>query len=164
MSDPAYNVLFLCTGNSARSILAEAYLNHRGRGRFHAYSAGSHPTGKVNPIALELLQRCGISVSGLRSKSWDEFSGAAARRLDFVFTVCDRAAGEVCPVWPGQPVTGHWGVLDPAAVQGDARKKERAVEEAFRILERRVDLFMCLPIGSLDRMSLRERVREIGQR
>ncbi len=159
-----YNVLFLCTGNSARSILAEAYLNHRGRGKFHAYSAGSHPTGNVDPIVLELLQRCGISVSGLRSKSWDEFSGPAAPRLDFVFTVCDRAAGEVCPVWPGQPVTGHWGVPDPAAIQGDARNKERAVEEAFRILERRIDLFMCLPIGSLDRLSLRERVREIGQR
>lgn len=159
-----YNVLFLCTGNSARSILAEAYLNHRGRGKFHAYSAGSHPTGNVDPIILELLQRCGISVSGLRSKSWDEFSGPAAPRLDFVFTVCDRAAGEVCPVWPGQPVTGHWGVPDPAAIQGDVRNKERAVEEAFRILERRIDLFMCLPIGSLDRLSLRERVREIGQR
>ena len=159
-----YNVLFLCTGNSARSILAEAYLNHRGRGRFHAYSAGSHPTGNVNPIILELLQRCGISVSGLRSKSWDEFSGPAAPRVDFVFTVCDRAAGEVCPVWPGQPVTGHWSVPDPAAVQGDARKKEQAIMEVFRILERRIDLFMCLPIGSLDRMSLRERVREIGER
>lgn len=163
MSDHAYNVLFLCTGNSARSILAEAYLNYRGRGRFRAYSAGSHPTGTVDPKVLELLRRCGISVSGLRSKSWDEFTGPAAPPLDFVFTVCDRAAGEVCPVWPGQPVTGHWGVPDPAAI-GDGREKERAVAEAFRILERRIDLFMCLPIGSLDRMSLRERVREIGER
>lgn len=164
MSDSAYNVLFLCTGNSARSILAEAYLNHRGRGRFRAYSAGSHPTGKVDPMVLNLLQRCEIPVSDLRSKSWNEFVGPAAPQLDFVFTVCDRAAGEICPVWPGQPVTGHWGVPDPAAIQDDERKKERSIEEAFRILERRIDLFMCLPIDSLDRMSLRERVREIGQR
>ena len=164
MSDPVYNVLFLCTGNSARSILAEAYLNHRGRGRFRAYSAGSHPAGKVDPMVLNLLQRCGIPVSDLRSKSWDEFVGPAAPQLDFVFTVCDRAAGEVCPVWPGQPVTGHWGVPDPAVIRDDERKKERSIEEAFRILERRIDLFMCLPIGSLDRMSLRDRVHAIGQR
>ena len=164
MPESVYNVLFLCTGNAARSILAEAYLNHRGHGRFHAYSAGSHPTGKVDPMVLELLQRCGISISGLRSKSWDEFIGPAAPQLDFVFTVCDRAAGEVCPVWPGQPVTGHWGVPDPAAIRDDERMKERSIEEALRILERRIDLFMCLPIGSLDRMSLRERVREIGLR
>lgn len=163
MPDPVYNVLFLCTGNSARSILAEAYLNHRGQGRFRAYSAGSHPTGEVNPMVLELLKRCGLPASGLRSKSWDEFAEPGAPQLDFVFTVCDRAAGELCPVWPGQPVTAHWGVPDPAAVQGDDRQKMRAVEEALRILERRIDLFMCLPISSLDRMSLRERVREIGR-
>ena len=163
MSDSAYNVLFLCTGNSARSILAEAYLNHRGRGRFHAYSAGSHPTGKVDPMVLNLLQRCGMPVSELRSKSWDEFLGPAAPQLDFVITVCDRAAGEICPVWPGQPVTAHWGVPDPVAVR-DEGDTTRAVAEAFRILQRRVDLFMCLPISSLDRMSLRERVAEIGKR
>ncbi len=163
MSDSAYNVLFLCTGNSARSILAEAYLNHRGRGRFHAYSAGSHPTGKVDPMVLNLLQRCGMPVSELRSKSWDEFVGPAAPQLDFVITVCDRAAGEICPVWPGQPVTAHWGVPDPVAVR-DEGDTTRAVAEAFRILQRRIDLFMCLPISSLDRMSLRERVAEIGKR
>ena len=163
MSDSAYNVLFMCTGNSARSILAEAYLNHRGRGRFHAYSAGSHPTGRVDPMVLSLLQRCGMPVSELRSKSWDEFLGPAAPQLDFVITVCDRAAGEICPVWPGQPVTAHWGVPDPVAVQ-DEGDTTRAVAEAFRILQRRVDLFMCLPISSLDRMSLRERVAEIGKR
>lgn len=163
MTDPIYNVLFLCTGNSARSILAEAYLSHRGRGKFRAYSAGSHPTGQVNPLAVELLQRCGIPAGGLRSKSWDEFAAPLAPPMDFVFTVCDRAAGEVCPVWPGHPVTAHWGAPDPAAVEGTDEQKMRAVQEAFRILERRIDLFMCLPISSLDRMSLRERVRQIGE-
>ena len=163
MSAPVYNVLFLCTGNSARSILAEGYLNHRGRERFRAYSAGSYPAGRVNPLVLQVLQRSGISARGLRSKSWDEFAAPAAPQLDFVFTVCDRAAGEVCPVWPGQPVTAHWGVPDPAAAQ-DAGQQMRAVTEAFRILQRRIDLFMCLPISSLDRMSLRERVAEIGKR
>jgi arsenate reductase len=164
MSAAVYNVLFLCTGNSARSILAEAYLNHRGRGQFRAYSAGSHPAGQVNPLVLELLAKCGIPVTGLRSKRWDEFASPAAPALDFVFTVCDKAAGEVCPVWPGQPVTAHWGVADPAAVAGTQEQKMRAVQEAFRILERRIDLFTCLPISSLDRMSLRERVQEIGRR
>ena len=163
MSDPTYNVLFLCTGNSARSILAEAYLNHRGRGKFRAYSAGSHPTGRVNPMVLDLLERCGIPVSGLRSKSWEEFAAPHGPPMDFVFTVCDRAAGEVCPVWPGRPVTGHWGVPDPAAAQGTDSRKMRAVEDALRMLERRIDLFMCLSISSLDRMSLRERVRQIGE-
>ena len=163
MSAPVYNVLFLCTGNSARSILAEGYLNHRGRERFRAYSAGSHPAGRVNPLVLQVLQRSGISARGLRSKSWDEFAAPATPQLDFVFTVCDRAAGEVCPVWPGQPVTAHWGVPDPAAAQ-DAGQQMRAVNDAFRILQRRIDLFMCLPISSLDRMSLRERVAEIGKR
>jgi protein-tyrosine-phosphatase len=163
MSAEIYNVLFLCTGNSARSILAEAYLGHRGRGKFRAYSAGSHPVGQVNPLVLELLEKCGISVSGLRSKSWDEFAAPAAPALDFVFTVCDRAAGEICPVWPGQPVTAHWGVADPAAVSGSREQRMHAVDDALRVLERRIDLFMCLPISSLDRMSLRERVQEIGR-
>ena len=163
MSDPVYNVVFLCTGNSARSILAEAYLNHRGQGRFRAYSAGSHPTGQVNPLVLQVLRRSGISARGLGSKSWDESAAPGAPQLDFVFTVCDRAAGELCPVWPGQPVTAHWGVPDPAAVQ-DEGGKMRAVQEAFRILQRRIDLFMCLPISGLDRLSLRQRVAEIGKR
>jgi arsenate reductase len=163
MLDRVYNVLFLCTGNSARSILAEAYLNHRARG-FRAYSAGSHPAGHVNPLVLDLLRTCGIPESGLRSKSWDEFAAPTAPALDFVFTVCDKAAGEVCPVWPGQPVTAHWGVADPAAVTGTREQKMRAVQNAFRILERRIDLLMCLPIDSLDRMSLRKRVQEIGKR
>jgi arsenate reductase len=162
MSDPVYNVLFLCTGNSARSILAEANLNHRGQGRFRAYSAGSHPTGQLNPLVLQVLRRSGISTCSLRSKSWDEFAAPAAPPLDFVLTVCDRAAGEVCPVWPGQPVSAHSGVPDPAVVQ-DEGGTMRAVNEAFRILQRRIDLFMCLPISSLDRMSLRERVAEIGK-
>ena len=164
ISNTAYHVLFLCTGNSARSILAEAYLNHRGRDQFCAHSAGSHPVGHVNPLVLELLAKSGLSVSGLRSKSWDEFAVPAAPALDFVFTVCDKAAGEACPVWPGQPVTAHWGVPDPAAVSGTREQRMRAVNDAFRVLERRIDLFMCLPISSLDRMSLRERVREIGKR
>jgi protein-tyrosine-phosphatase len=158
-----YHVLFLCTGNSARSILAEAFMNFRGSGRFQAFSAGSHPTGKVNPLALELLGRCGMAAGGLRSKSWDEFAAAGAPPLDFVFTVCDNAAGEVCPVWPGQPMTAHWGVPDPAAVQGSRLEQMRAFEEALRILERRISLFMSLPIETLDRLSLRERVREIGR-
>ena len=163
MSDRIYSVLFLCTGNSARSILAEAFLNHRGRDRFRAHSAGSHPSGEVNPLVIELLEKCGIPVSGLRSKSWDEFATPGAPRLDFVFTVCDKAAGEVCPVWPGQPVTAHWGVPDPAGVQGTRIESMRAVEEAFRILERRISLFMSLSLSSLDRLSLKERVREIGR-
>lgn len=164
MSGPIYNALFLCTGNSARSILAEAFLNWRGRDGFRAYSAGSHPAGEVNPLVLELLKQCEIPVTGLRSKSWDEFAAPGAPQLDFVFTVCDKAAGEVCPVWPGHPVTAHWGVPDPAGVQGTRIERMRAVEEAFRILERRISLFLSLPIGSLDRMSLRARVQEIGKR
>lgn len=162
-TDPVYNVLFLRTGNSARSILAEAYLSHRERRRFRAYSTGSHPTGQVNPLVLQALQRSGILALGLRSKSWDEFAAPAAPPLDFVLTVCGRAAGELCPVWPGQPLTAHRGVPDPVAVQ-DEGGKMRAVAEASRILQRRIDLFMCLPISSLDRMSLRERVAEIGKR
>ncbi len=159
----AYNALFLCTGNSARSILAEALLNFRGEGLFRAFSAGSHPTGRVNPLALELLESRGITAEGARSKSWDEFATSDASTLDFVFTVCDNAAGEVCPVWPGQPMTAHWGVPDPAAVQGTRIEQMRAFEETFRILDRRISLFVSLPVATLDRTSLRDRVREIGK-
>jgi protein-tyrosine-phosphatase len=158
-----HGVLFLCTGNSARSILAEALLNSHGGGRFRAFSAGSHPTGRVNPYTLELLEGRGIAAEGARSKSWDEFAKPGAPTLDFVFTVCDNAAGEVCPVWPGQPITAHWGVPDPAAVQGSRIEQMRAFEEAFRILDRRISLFISLPIASIDRLSLRDRVREIGK-
>ena len=158
-----YGVLFLCTGNAARSILAEALLNFRGQGRFHAFSAGSHPTGRVNPLALELLEHRGIAAKAARSKSWDEFAQPGAPALDFVITVCDSAAGEVCPVWPGQPMTAHWGVADPAAVTGTPQERMRAFEEALRVLDRRISLFIALPVASLDRMSLRERVREIGR-
>ena len=138
------NVLFLCTGNSARSILAEAYLNSAGCGRFAAYSAGSHPAGKVNPFALELLEKSRIATDGLRSKNWDEFARPGAPRMDFVFTVCDNAAGEVCPIWPGQPVTAHWGIQDPAAVQGSDEDKRKAFLKAFTELKTRIDLFMSL--------------------
>jgi len=138
------NVLFLCTGNSARSILAEAYLNSAGRGRFAAYSAGSHPAGKVNPFALELLEKSRIATAGLRSKNWEEFARAGAPQLDFVFTVCDNAAGEVCPIWPGRPVTAHWGIQDPAAAQGSDEDKRKAFLKAFTELKTRIDLFMSL--------------------
>lgn len=163
MVDREYNVLFLCTGNSARSILAEAILNARGDGRFRAYSAGSHATGKVDPHAVELLRRAGLPTEGLRSKSWDEFTESDAPRLDFAFTVCDKAAGEVCPVWPGQPMTAHWGVADPAAVEGAESIRMQAFRDAFRVLERRIALFASLPIGSLDRMALTQKLREIGK-
>jgi arsenate reductase len=158
-----YNVLFLCTGNSARSILSEAILNERGRGRFRAFSAGSHPTGRVNPLALDLLARMRIPTEGLRSKSWDEFAAPGAPALDFVFTVCDNAAGEVCPYWPGQPMTAHWGTPDPASVEGSEMARTEAFREAFRILERRIGLFISLPIASLDRLSLSQKIRDIGQ-
>jgi protein-tyrosine-phosphatase len=158
-----YNVLFLCTGNSARSILAEAILNQFGNGKFRAFSAGSHPNGKVNPHALDLLQRLGIDTAGLRSKPWDEFSGPDAPELDFVFTVCDNAAGEVCPVWPGQPMTAHWGMADPAAVEGTYLDKANAFRETFRGLERRIQMFTALPIASLDRLSLTNKIRDIGK-
>jgi len=161
MSDRVFNVLFLCTANSARSIIAEAILNHKGQGRFRAFSAGSHPSGTVNPAAIELLERLQIPTTGLRSKAWDEYATADAPQLDFVITVCDNAAGEVCPVWPGQPMKAHWGVADPAHVEG-AVEKTHAFREAFRILERRIDLFISLPISSLDRMAIGERVRAIG--
>jgi arsenate reductase len=161
--DQIFNVLFLCTGNSARSILSEALLNKRGLGRFRAFSAGSHPTGRVNPYALELLQRRGYPTDGLRSKSWDEFAAPEAPEIHFVFTVCGNAAGEVCPVWPGQPITAHWGVPDPAAVEGPDEQKRRAFEDACRVLDHRVSLFVSLPIRSLERLVLQERVTEIGR-
>jgi arsenate reductase len=162
MADRVYNVLFLCTGNSARSILAEAILNRRGKGRFNAFSAGSHPKGAVHPLALALLERIGLPTEDLRSKAWDEFAQPGALHLDFIFTVCDNAAGEVCPIWPGQPMTAHWGQPDPAAVEGSDLDKTNAFREAFRMLERRIDMFTSLPIASLDQLSLEHRVREIG--
>ena len=163
MTDRPYNVLFLCTGNSARSVLAEAILNHRGGGRFKAYSAGSHPVGRVNPFAIDLLRQARIETAGLRSKSWDEFAAPGAPLLDFVFTVCDNAAGEVCPMWPGQPMTAHWGLPDPAAVPGSDEDKARAFRDTYVMLDRRIGLFTSLPIASLDQLSLGERVREIGR-
>jgi arsenate reductase len=162
MSQPL-NVLFLCTGNSARSILAEAYLNMRGEGRFRAYSAGSHANGKVNPFAVELLQRNRIPTADIRSKSWDEFAAPQAPKLDFVFTVCDNAAGETCPYWPGQPVTAHWGVADPAAVQGSDDDKRRAFLEAFTALSTRINLFLVLPMERLSRQTLKAQLDAIGK-
>jgi arsenate reductase len=163
MADRPYHVLFLCTGNSARSILAEAVLNHRGAGRFTAFSAGSHPNGRVNPHALALLAKAGLPVEGLRSKSWDEFAAPGAPRLDFVFTVCDNAANEVCPLWPGQPVTAHWGLPDPAAVDGSEAEKEKAFRDTYVALERRIALFTSLPISGLDQLALTRKVAEIGR-
>lgn len=160
--DRPLNVLFLCTGNSARSILAEAMMNTYGAPRFAAYSAGSHPNGRVNPFAIELLQKNGMNVAGLRSKSWDEFAAPGAPWLDFVFTVCDSAAGEMCPIWPGQPVTAHWGVEDPAAVEGSDEDKRKAFFHAFHRLQHRIQLFLNLPIATMDRMALTQRLREIG--
>lgn len=159
----SYNVLFLCTGNSARSILAETLLNHLGQGRFRAYSAGSHPAGRVNPYALKLLNNHGLPTEGLRSKSWDEFAQPGAPRLDFVFTVCASAAGEVCPVWPGQPMTAHWGVDDPTAATGDDAQKMLAFRKAFRELENRIKIFVSLPIQALDKIKLKVKLDEIGQ-
>jgi arsenate reductase (thioredoxin) len=159
-----YNVLFLCTGNSARSIMAEAILNFKGKPRFIAYSAGSHPSGMVRPEALERLETARIPTQGLRSKSWDEFAKPSGPHLDFVFTVCDNAAKEVCPIWPGQPMTAHWGVSDPAAVRGSAQEVERAYREAFSILERRIGLFLSLPLASIDKLALKREVDQIGQR
>jgi arsenate reductase len=159
----AFNVLFLCTGNSARSILAEAYLNTRGRGRFTGYSAGSHPTGKVNPFALEILEKNRIDTSNLRSKSWAEFAQTGAPRMHFVFTVCDQAAGEVCPVWPGQPVTAHWGVDDPARAEGADAEKRQAFMRAFAVLSIRINLLLNLPLDKLDRLVLKNKLDEIGR-
>lgn len=158
-----YNVLFLCTGNSARSILAEAILNREGVGHFKAYSAGSHPNGRVNPYALELLAGMHHDVADLRSKSWDEFAKPGAPMLDFIFTVCDNAAGEVCPIWPGQPMTAHWGLPDPAAVVGSEAVIRAAFLETYRALTRRIGIFVNLPIVSLDRLSLQRRLQAIGQ-
>jgi len=163
MSTPAFNVLFLCTGNSARSILAEAYLNAAGTGRFAAYSAGSHPGGAVNPLALELLRKNRIDTAGLRSKSWDEFAAPGAPGMHFVFTVCDHAAGEVCPLWPGQPMTAHWGVDDPAKVEGTEEQKRKAFVRAFTELSTRINLFVSLPLAKLDRLALGKRLDEIGK-
>jgi protein-tyrosine-phosphatase len=160
--DGQFNVLFLCTGNSARSILAERLIEHWGRGRFRGFSAGSHPRGTVHPIAIALLDRMQLPTVGLRSKSWDEFAAPGAPRLDFVFTVCDDAAGEVCPVWPGQPMTAHWGVPDPAAVAGSESAQWSAFRRAFRDLEHRIKLFASLPIGTLDRLKLQQKLDEIG--
>ncbi len=162
MTDRQYHVLFLCTGNSARSILAEALINHWGKGRFVGYSAGSRPVGRVNPVALELLQHMQLPTEGLRSKSWDEFAAPGAPPLDFVFTVCDNAAGEQCPFWPGQPMTAHWGVEDPAAVEGTDTEKWLAFRKVFRELENRIKIFVNLRISSLDRLSLQNRLTEIG--
>jgi arsenate reductase len=158
-----YNVLFLCTGNSARSIMAEALLNHRGKGRFIAYSAGSHPTGQPRPEALRQIESAGIPSEGLRSKSWSEFSGLGAPKLDFVFTVCDNAANEVCPYWPGQPMTAHWGIPDPAAVKGSPDEIARAFHDAFVVLDRRIGLFLSLPLGTLEQLSLQRKIEEIGR-
>jgi arsenate reductase (thioredoxin) len=162
MAERTYNVLFLCTGNSARSILAESTLNAIARGRFRAFSAGSYPTGKVNPFAMALLERLHFPTDGARSKSWDEFAAPGAPRMDFVITVCDNAAGEVCPLWPGQPITAHWGVEDPASVDGSDDEKRRAFSEALRVLRRRIELFLALPLDSIDRMALGGRLKEIG--
>jgi protein-tyrosine-phosphatase len=157
------SVLFLCTGNSARSILAEAYLNLAGKGRFVAHSAGSHPAGKVNPFALELLRKNRIPTDGMRSKSWDEFAVPGAPKLDFVFTVCDNAAGEACPLWPGQPITAHWGVADPAAVEGSDDLKRKAFLRAYAELSNRINLFLNLPLDKVERLVLQRKLREIGK-
>lgn len=158
-----YNVLFLCTGNSARSIMAEAILNQKGRGRFTAYSAGSHPSGAVRPEAIRQLAGAHLPTTGLHSKGWDEFAKPGAPPLDFVFTVCDNAAHEVCPVWPGQPMTAHWGIPDPGAVQGTAEERAKAFRDAFFLLDRRISLFLSLPTSSLDRLSLQQELDNIGR-
>jgi arsenate reductase (thioredoxin) len=157
-----YNVLFLCTGNSARSILAEAILNQKGRPTFAAYSAGSHPSGFVRPEALEQLEVARLPAKGLRSKDWDEFAKPGAPNMNFVFTVCDNAAKEICPVWPGQPMTAHWGVPDPALVEGTPEQIERAFRDAFMILDRRISLFLCLPLSSLDKLAIQKEINRIG--
>ena len=161
--DRPMNVLFLCTGNSARSILAEAMMNTLGAPRFRAYSAGSHPNGTVNPFAIELLQKNRMPTESLRSKSWDEFAAPGAPVLDFVFTVCDSAAGEVCPLWPGQPITAHWGIEDPAAVTGSDEDKRKAFFAAYNRLQHRIQLFLSLPLAKLDRVALTRRLQEIGR-
>jgi arsenate reductase len=162
-AESTYNVLFLCTGNSARSILAESLLNTLGRGRFKAFSAGSFPKGQVHPLAIDVLKRSNLPSEGLRSKSWDEFAAPGAPPIDFIFTVCDNAAGEVCPIWPGKPMTAHWGIADPAAAEGTDADKVLAFRKALKKLETRIKLFVQLPIASLDQMTLREKLRAIGQ-
>jgi protein-tyrosine-phosphatase len=161
--DRAFNVLFLCTGNSARSIMAEVLLNHMGEGRFRAFSAGSHPRGSVHPLALATLRRNHLPIEGLRSKNWDEFALPGAPQLDFVFTVCDRAAQEICPVWPGQPMTAHWGIEDPALAEGPEEQQQRAFNLAFRELDARLRLFTSLPIESLDALALQRQLDSIGR-
>jgi arsenate reductase (thioredoxin) len=161
--DKHYNVLFLCTGNSARSIMAEAILNQKGKGRFTAFSAGSHPTGAVRPEALKQIESAGITTEGLRSKSWDEFAQPRAPELHFVFTVCDNAADEACPYWPGQPMTAHWGIPDPAAVKATPKEIERAFRSAFVTLERRITLFLSLPLETLDDRNIQQQIRQIGK-
>jgi arsenate reductase len=163
MAAKTYNVLFICTGNSARSILAEALMNNFGRGDFRAWSAGSHPTGTVNPLVLAELEALRLPTDGFRSKSWDEFVGPNAPQLDFVFTVCDNAAGEVCPTWPGQPMTAHWGVPDPAAVQGSEEQRRLAFKDTAVVLTRRIQLMLSLPLDKLDAMSLQSQLRDIGK-
>ncbi len=160
MSDRIYNVLFLCTGNSARSILAESLLNNDGEGRFRAFSAGSQPKGEVHPMALKILSSAGLPVEGARSKSWDEFAAPGAPEIDFIFTVCDNAAGEICPIWPGHPMTAHWGIEDPAAIEGDGQRD--AFVQALRFLKNRITLFLALPLGSIDQMALKSKLRDIG--
>ena len=162
MTDKTYNVLFICTGNSARSIMAEGLLNHLGRGRFVAHSAGSHPSGTVNPVALRTLQALRIPSDGMRSKNWDEFATPSSSPLDFVFTVCDNAAGEMCPVWPGQPMTAHWGVPDPAVFEGTDEEKARVFMATAVTLKRRIELMLSLPIESLDSMAIQRELKQIG--
>lgn len=164
MSSETYNVLFLCTGNSARSIIAEAILNRDGRGRFKAFSAGSHPAGHVHPEALALLKKTNFKTEDFRSKDWSEFADPAAPIMDFVFTVCDNAAKETCPVWPGQPMSAHWGVPDPASVNGNDSEKRLAFSDTFRMLNNRISIFINLPLSSLDKLSLQERLDEIGSK
>ena len=163
MADKPYDVLFLCTGNSARSLLAEAILNRDGLGRFHAYSAGSHPRGAPHPYTIDLLKRLNHDVGSIRSKSWDEFAAPTAPKLDFVFTVCDQAAAEECPYWPGQPMSAHWGMPDPAAVEGNEAEKRLAFSEAYRMLRNRISIFVSLPMGSLDKLALQKRLDAIGK-
>jgi protein-tyrosine-phosphatase len=163
MSDRPYNVLFLCTGNSARSILAESIINKWGKGRFRGFSAGSHPNGKVNPLALDLLKSLDFPIEGLHSKSWDEFAESSGTNFDFIITVCHNAAGETCPVWTGMPITGHWGIPDPAAVEGTEIAKKAAFTAAFKALERRIKLFLSLPISSIDQIRIKEQMDAIGK-
>ncbi len=164
MREKIYNVLFLCTGNSARSIMAEVLLNRLGKGRFHAFSAGSHPADQVNPLTLELVRARGLPIDALRSKSWDEFAQAGAPKMDFVITVCDKAAGEQCPFWPGQPLTAHWGFEDPAAATGSEAERRRVFEKVSIEIGRRIDLLLALPVEKLDRLALEHQVRDIGHK